>query len=43
MEFSLPEIHEISVEVDGQRFDGCWYVVRVLWPSHVGSGLTSRA
>jgi len=27
MEFSLPEIHEISVDVDGRRFDGSWYVV----------------
>ncbi|QDU37203.1 hypothetical protein Mal4_15120 [Maioricimonas rarisocia] len=27
MEFSLPEIHEISVDVDGRQFDGSWYVV----------------
>lgn len=27
MEFKLPDIHEINVLVDGQRFDGCWYII----------------
>ena len=27
MEFKLPDVHEISVDVDGQRFDGSWYII----------------
>lgn len=28
MKFKLPETHNISVEIEGQRFDGCWYDLR---------------
>jgi len=27
MKFRLPEIHQIGLDVDGERFDGSWYVV----------------
>ena len=27
MEFKLPEIHEISVDIDGERFNGSWYII----------------
>lgn len=27
MEFKLPDIHEISVDIDGDRFDGSWYII----------------
>lgn len=27
MKFKLPEIHEITVEVDGERFEGSWYII----------------
>lgn len=27
MEFKLPEIHDLRVEIEGRRFDGCWYIV----------------
>ena len=27
MEFTLPPVHDIEIEIDGRRFDGSWYVI----------------
>jgi hypothetical protein len=27
MEFQLPDIHDISVDIDGKRFNGSWYII----------------
>lgn len=27
MDFQLPDVHEISIDVDGKRFDGSWYII----------------